>query len=272
MRHCLAMLAMTLVASSAAAHDFWVQPAAFWMQPQAVTSLTLQAGHGSQRQRSQIRLSRITHAYAVGASGERIDLRASIHPGDDNEDGALRFVAPGTYVVVLATDNKAQSHLPAQRYNDYLEDEGLTPALTLRARTQRMDTEGSEIYSRQSKAIVQVGSTHDSQQQVTTAVGLPLEIVPELNPYAATQSQELPVRVIYEGNPLPGALVKLTNLEHDTTPVAMHVTDRNGRAKFVMPTRGSWLLNVVWTRPLPATSETEFETFFSSLSFGFPAP
>jgi hypothetical protein len=36
-----------------------------------------------------------------------------------------------------------------------------------------------------------------------------------------------------------------------------------------MPTSGSWLLNVIWTKVSPRTEETDFETVFSSLSFGF---
>jgi hypothetical protein len=38
-----------------------------------------------------------------------------------------------------------------------------------------------------------------------------------------------------------------------------------------MPVRGQWLLNVIWTKPQPKTRETDFETTFSSLSFGVPA-
>jgi hypothetical protein len=49
----------------------------------------------------------------------------------------------------------------------------------------------------------------------------------------------------------------------------MHRTDDNGRATFGMPSSGSWLLNVIWTKPLAPAEETDFETLFSSLSFGF---
>ena len=69
---------------------------------------------------------------------------------------------------------------------------------------------------------------------------------------------------------MAGALVKLTNLEHDEAPFEMHLTDREGRARFAMPTHGAWLLNVIWTKVPPDTRETDFETVFSSLSFGFP--
>jgi uncharacterized GH25 family protein len=122
------------------------------------------------------------------------------------------------------------------------------------------------------KSIVQVGQRGaGSQAQVTKPVGLPLEIVPEQNPYAEPRPATLPVRVIYKGRPLAGALLKLTNLEHDAAPLETHLTDHEGHASFILPKDGSWLLNVIWTRPLQSSSEADFETVFSSLSFGFPA-
>lgn len=105
---------------------------------------------------------------------------------------------------------------------------------------------------------------------MTRPLGLPLEIVPERSPYAEPRPADLPIRVIYDGQPLAGALVKLTNLEHDAVPFEVHLTDRAGRATFGMPGSGTWLLNVIWTKPLPSSRETDFETIFSSLSFGFP--
>jgi len=77
------------------------------------------------------------------------------------------------------------------------------------------------------------------------------------------------VRVIYENRPLAGALVKLTDLNNDESPFEVHLTDHDGRANFKMPNSGSWLLNVIWTKALPRSEEADFETVFSSLSFGF---
>ena len=64
---------------------------------------------------------------------------------------------------------------------------------------------------------------------------------------------------------LAGALVKLTDLKNDASPFEVHLTDRDGRASFTMPSSGTWLLNVIWTKALPRSEET----VFSSLSFGF---
>jgi uncharacterized GH25 family protein len=257
-------------ASSASAHDFWLQPTDYWTGPNVVTAIELQVGHGPFRQRSPIRASRISRFEATSPDGTVVDLRRGLRPGGATDDGDFRLANRGSYVLALQTDDQAQTHLPAIRFNDYLHVEGLTPALEQRARLHRTDADGSERYSRCAKAIVQVGpSGAATRDQVSRPVGLPLEIVPDANPYAVPRLASLPVHVIYAGRPLAGALVKLTDLKNDASPFEMHLTDRDGRATFTMPRSGNWLLNVIWTKPLPASADTDFETIFSSLSFGF---
>lgn len=256
-------------ASTAIAHDFWLQPARWTTMPAAKTGVTLQVGHGPSRQRSSIAAARIVRFEAIAPDGRRIDLRPRLHMGGAVDDATIAFDRPGTYVVVLATDSRAQSHLPAIRFNDYLKVEGLTPAIELRTRTGRTDADGAENYSRHAKAIVQVGSPdRSSRTMVERPLGLELEIVPDRSPLATPRATTFPVRVFYRGRLLAGALVKLTNLAHDAEPVEMHRTDASGRAVFAMPGRGSWLVNVIWTRPTPRTNINDFETSFSSLSFG----
>ena len=270
---CSAVLFGLFVCSRAAqvgAHDFWLQPSEYWISPDVRTPMTLQVGHGPDRQRSPIPARRVTRFQAVDPKGVLVDLHDQLRLGGINDDGDFRLESPGAYVLVLQTDDRAQTHLPSIRFNDYLKIEGLTPALEQRARLNQMDRDGSERYSRCAKSIVQVGPTGaGSQSQVNKPVGLPLEIVPEVNPYAISHAANLPVRVIYAGHPLAGAQVKFIDLDNDASPFETRLTDRDGRAIFTMPNSGRWLLNVIWTRALPRSEETDFETVFSSLSFGF---
>jgi uncharacterized GH25 family protein len=262
---------MCFHASLGATHDFWLQPAAYWIGPDLLSSMTLQVGHGPFRQRSPIPARRITRFQDVSPTGAVVDLHEHLQMGEATKDGDFRLASPGVHVLVLQTDNRAETHLPSIRFNDYLKVEGLTPALEQRTRDNRMNADGSERYSRCAKAIVQVGSSSArTQGQVDKPVGLPLEIIPEQNPYGVPRPATLPVRVIYAGRSLAGALVKLTNLDDDALPFEVHLTDRDGRATFTMPGSGSWLLNVIWTKALPRSEQTDFETIFSSLSFGFP--
>lgn len=267
----VAALAFSL-AGPAAAHDFWIQPDAFHLQPGRPTPITLQLGHGAERQRSLIPLGRITQFSATGPNGSTIDLKPDLRLGGERADGEFSLPAPGVYVLALVTDNRARSRLPAARFDAYLKEEGMISALEARARAGPTGADVSERYSRVAKAIVQVGGAGERAAEAR-ALGLPLEIVPEVSPYAEPRPRTLSVRVLREGRPLAGALVKLTDLEHDEAPTAAVVTDAMGRASFPMPERGNWLLNLVSTTPLAPTEDADFETVFSSLSFGFsPSP
>lgn len=264
------ILAMTCIGIHCAwGHDFWVQPASYWVAPGMDSPFTLQVGHGPFRQRSLIPLSRILRFEAIGPDESGANLRSRLQLGGRISDGAVAFATRGVYMLVLQTDARAYSLLPAIRFNDYLRYEGLSPALDYRERTHRMRMDGSENYSRQAKALIQVGNPAGPQSQVTKPVGLVLEIVPKVDPYAVPRPKTLPVYVLYEGRRLTGALVMLTNLEHDVNPVEVHLTDHDGEAEFSMPQSGAWLVNVIWTKVAPRAWDTDFETTFSSLSFGF---
>lgn len=267
----LGVLLSCACAATATAHDFWIQPDTFSTVPSATLSLALNIGHAESRQHSPIAGDRIIRFEAIAPTGARVDLRAGLQSTGPAHDASMHVQETGTYVLVLETDNRARSHLPAGRFNEYVRDEGLTPALEHRQSTGRMDADGTEMYSRRAKALVHVqGAAAPSQSRATQPLGLSLEIVPEVDPYAKPRPAALPVRVFYEARPLAGALVKLIELEGDAGPVEVHVTDLAGRAQFVMPAAGNWLVNVVWTKPLAAEAETAFETTFSSLTFGLP--
>jgi uncharacterized GH25 family protein len=223
------------IARAGQAHEFWVQPSRFQIAPGAALSVALQVGDGPMRQRSPIPLHRITRFDAIGPSGELIDVRASLAATAKHD---VAFDAPGTYVLTLATDNRAYSH--------------------------------RERYSRVAKSIVQVGAVSgQSQAHVTKPLGLPLEIVPLVSPCSEPRPSSIPVRIVYEGYALPGAHVKLYNLEQDLAAVDVRRTDHTGLATFPMPSGGSWLISVVWTKRLESSSEADFETIFASLTFGF---
>lgn len=264
---CLALVA-ALCAPAAWAHDFWLQPRSFWIPEGGTAAFTVQVGHGADRETWSVDPKRVVMYRSIAPGGAVTDRRAQARLGSGPQ--ALAFSAPGTHVVVLET-NHAQSNLPAVRFNEFLKEEGLTPALRHRERTRTTGRPGREIYSRRVKTLVQVGpARRQAQPHVTRPVGLTLEIVPEANPYALPAGAPLPVRVLYQGRPVAGALVKLTNLGADAKPAAQALTDRAGRATFTYPRRGTWLLNVVWTKPLTEHPRADFDTTFSSLAFGFP--
>src|SRR5258708_17925503 len=82
-------------ASLVAAHDFWLQPSEYWISPDALTSMTLQVGHGPFRQRSPIPARRITRFQAIAPNGAIVDLHDRLRLSLAAEDGDFRLKNPG---------------------------------------------------------------------------------------------------------------------------------------------------------------------------------
>src|SRR3569833_3301030 len=133
------LVAGTCWSWNCAAHDFWLQPTSFWIHPNTATSLTLQVGHGPYRQRSPIPATRIIRFDAIGPRGSVLDLRTRLHPGSGPEDGNFELEEPKTHLLVLETDNKAQSHLPAIRFSGGRRGGGRAPAGRRRGGAGRAD-------------------------------------------------------------------------------------------------------------------------------------
>lgn len=262
-----AFLATLVFATPLAAHDFWIQPQRFQTQTGVPFAGTFQVGHAAYRQRWGRSRDHILLLNDVSPAGIR-NIRAALMD-DGAADFVTRFDNPGVHILAMQS-TYARSELPAVRFNDYAKVEGLTPIIAERKRTGKTAAPGRERYSRRAKALIRVGSlTGGNQSLATRAVGLKLEIVPERNPYDLGGSRILPVRVMYKGRRLPGATVKLTNLEFDAKPLATAVTDGQGRARFRVPPVGEWLVNVIWSEPIRGDPAADFDTTFSSLTFGY---
>ena len=229
--------------------------------------MVLLVGHGAARQRSSISADRFTLFRSSGPNGVANRIN-DLTPGSA-ADASVTFATPGTFMVFFSTTN-IPSELPAKRFNEYASAEGLSQVLARRASDGSMSRPGRELYSRRGKAIVQVGPPGQiPQPQITKPVGLGLEIVPLSNPYALGNAAQITVQVLYRGQPLAGALVKLNNLDADAQPVEMHRSDASGRATFQARRAGQWQYNVVWSQPLANNPTADFLTTFSSLTFGF---
>ena len=260
----LITLSFGLVATPVQAHDFWLQPTSFQVATNAPLEASFLVGHAALRERwrNNDRIVVMQGVFARRAT----DLRGGLRTG--KVDLVTRISKPGLHVLAMQS-NYAFSNLPAIRFDDYAKVEGL--ALIIAARQKGNASQpGRERYSRRAKALVQVGTQMPSNQtQATQAIGLKLEIVPDRNPYALDASRILPVHVLYNGRRLANATVKLTNLGNDAKPLAVAITDRAGRARFRIPAQGNWLLNVVWGEPVSGNPRFDFDTTFSSLTFGY---
>lgn len=263
------MLAAVFLSISTAAlpHDFWLMPAEFRLAGPGEVSVAFNIGDGATPEPWNLRWENIVALRSHGPDGVT-DQQATITPRTEQSAGgaALRLATRGTHMIAFES-NPNLSDLEAERFNAYAEDEGLTAVIAERERSGTTGRNGSETYARRGKALVQVGAT--LTDQVLKPVGHTLEIVPEKHPYGLGAEGRLPIQVLYRGRPLAGAKVSLIDLRGDGEPLVDVVTDAAGRAVFAVPPRSAWRLNVVWSVPVPGILRADFDTIFTSLTFGY---
>ncbi len=249
------------------AHDFWLQPVRFIMAVPGAVPMLIYVGHGAARERWGVGIDRVVQFKSSGPDG-LIDRKSSLTLDGPQVDAVIPLAKRGSYVLVFQS-LASTSDLPFLRFNDYVTTEGLTPISTNRERTGTQKSNGRELYSRRAKAIVQIGPVDAAgAMRVTKPVGLSLEIVPDRHPLLLKPGEKLPVRVLFNRRPLGGALVKLTDLDADAVAVATMKTDASGRASFMIPHKGKWQLNIVWSEVVSGNPAADYVTTFSSLTFG----
>jgi uncharacterized GH25 family protein len=101
-------------------------------------------------------------------------------------------------------------------------------------------------------------------------LGFTLELVAERNPYMMAAGQELPIRLTYEGRPLPGALVVAMN--RDASSKVSTRSDKDGRVRLRLPRAGMWMIKAVHMIPAQPDAQADWQSFWASLTFELPGP
>ena len=258
--------ALVALSAPALAHDFWMQPADFILDKPGPAAISMFVGHGAARDRWKVGNDHIVQFNSIGPDG-LVKRDSTLRLNGGAFDAIVPLRQEGAYVIALQSKTTLSS-LPAKRFNDYIDVEGITPIQTARRKAGDQNADGRESYSRRAKTIVQVGPVDEASiRQVTSPVNLKLEIVPLRHPQALAEGSIMPVQVLFQGKPLAGAFVKLTDLASDEKPVATARTNGAGKANFRIARAGKWQMNVVWSEPLRNNSDADFLTTFSSLSF-----
>jgi len=258
----------SLSLSSANAHDFWLQANNYHSVTAPVTvPVKFLVGHGDEVDAWSLNWDRIVALRTYSDGGYRDQLRGIV-PNNALTRGiaGVSLKTEGTHILGFESYHSV-STLAAGKFNSYAEKEGLALVLSERKRLGQENREGKEVYSRKAKTLLQVGDNYTDN--VTKPIGHMLEIVPLRNPYAQSETDMLPVQVLFRGLPLENALIDFASLAGDANNEQAKRTDKNGETSFKLVREGNWKINVIWSVPNMGSNDTEFETYFSSLTFGY---
>ena len=252
---------VTMLAASAplAAHDFWIEPTGFKADLGHVLGVKLRVGeefHGAPVPRSA---ALIGDFIVVDAAGRRQVV------GREGSDpaGMVRVTSPGL-IVIGYRSLPSPVTLPADKFTQYLKEEGLESVIEARAKSQRSQREGREIFSRAAKSLVRSGAMAAGSGD--RALGFPIELVAERNPYQMRVGDSLPVRLTFKNAPLAGALVVAFNQRSPYHKLRMR-SDGSGRASFKIEEPGPWMVKAVHMAPAAAGANADWESFWASLTF-----
>jgi len=255
----LVVAAIALSRAPVFAHDVWIEPTTFSPEPGQIVGVRLRVGVDLVGDPLPRDPALVNQFVVVDAAGRKPVIG---RPGADPA-GFLRVAMPGLLVIGYRS-NPSAIELDAEKFNQYLKEEGLDAAAALRARRNETGASARELFSRCAKSLVLSGSP--SEAQGDRLLGFTLELVAERNPYAIRAGQDLPVRLTYQNRPLAGALVVAMNRLYPSERLAAR-TDNDGRVRFRLRPGGMWLVKAVHMVQAPAGTNAEWESLWASLTF-----
>ncbi|MGH9943285.1 MAG: DUF4198 domain-containing protein [Pyrinomonadaceae bacterium] len=268
MKHSVfALPALLLLCSAALAHDYWLGPEPYFLPARGGMALVrLHVGDKFKSEEERPLQKERTPRFQLYSRGETLDLLAQGREGG-KPVARMTLTKAGNYLVAMERI-PTEIKLEAQKFTAYLREEGLVGIVAERERAGESGREGRERYSRHLKTLLQVGTTQDDTYRRN--LGHKLEIIPQANPYGMRRGDGLSVQVLFEGKPLPNAVVFVHNRRAGRVSTQRATTDAFGRATFTLDRRGEWLVRLVHMRRCQSADcgEIEWESFWSSYSFG----
>jgi uncharacterized GH25 family protein len=185
----------------------------------------------------------------------------------DEPAGAFVPAVAGLYMVSLRTRPDEVSFDSIEEFERYLRMEGLERNLVLSEQRHRPGRKVRETYFRCAKSLVAAGTLDPNSAD--RALGLPLELIAETNPYLPGGRRRLALRLRYQDKPLAAALVVVSN-KADPLAKLRARTDADGRVEFQLPRAGVWLATSVHMIPAAFLSGYDWQSFWASLTFEAP--
>lgn len=253
----LALLACMLGGATLFAHDLWIEPTTFAPKPGELVGARLRVGQdfiGDPLRRDDALIDQFI--VEAGSDRKPVGGRRGADPAGQVRADALGLMVIGYSSVPSVVDETAE------KFAQYLKDEGLDAVAALRAR--RGETGGTrELFSRCAKSLILTGPPTPADGD--RALGFVLELVAEKNPYTLAAGQELPVQLTYLSRPLAGALVVAMPRDNPSAKVTAR-SDATGRVRLRLPETGVWMVKAV--HMIPAVGrDASWESFWASLTF-----
>ena len=255
----LVLLSVTVIGIS---HEFWLQPKKYRYKVGEDMKVDFMVGESFNGEFWDLKRHKAEKLEMHNLSGKK-DLLKGVMTTEGN-NLSFKFSQQGTHLLVMQSD-AAYIEMEAQKFNDYLKEDGLDYILEERKKTNGLNNPSKENYTRFAKLLVQAGDKADDTFK--KEAGLRLEITPDKNPYTLASGDYLQCQVLFEGKPSEHALVKVWSHIGNKVFLQNIYTENDGTIKFPISNKGSWMVSSV--RMIHSEKdESNYHSLWTSLVFG----
>lgn len=263
-RPLLALLSCAGLLAVAQAHDLFLKFDGYFLKQNSTGIVRLFNGTFRFSENAVAR-DRFVDASLVKPDGNRAPISTDDWRDEANK-ATLRLTTgeAGTYVAGLYLKPR-EITLKALKFNAYLREDGIPDILIRRRRDKELGKDSHERYSKHVKAIFQVSDVRTNNFNI--ALGYPVEIIPQQNPYSLKVGDTLEVLCLKDGQPLGNQFV-MAGREANNRLVDAPSTrsDSNGIARIELSGGGKWFVKFIHMAKLNEPG-FDYESKWASLTF-----
>ncbi len=241
------------------AHNTWILPHGSALDPGATVTLDLTSGMKFPAPEAAIAPDRILKA-ACRLAGSTVDL-----PARSPEEKLLRIAGAlekAGVATIWVTLKPRGIELEAEDVRHYLDEIGAGEAIRREWMKDGLPGRWKELYTKHAKSFALVGD-EAGDRTWADPVGLPLELVPESDPLAATAGVEMVLRLLKAGKPLADFAVSVARTGGTLPP---HRTDTSGRVVVEIDRPGVYMASATEVRR-SSNPEADWESDFTTLTW-----
>jgi uncharacterized GH25 family protein len=240
MKKLITVPSFLILISFLSAQELWLQPAKFiyqWNEPVNIRFLAGENFEGENWNGDRAGVSSL-EIYFNDAKDDISGL-LSEETGDSIQ---FKVLDEGTAMVIFNSKNGFRKQVAAT-FSDYTGEAGVQNAIEFRHHQNETGWPEREFYQYCVKTIFQVGKRFNNTYRMETP--LPLDIIPQQNPYQLKNRDSLQVKILFQKKPLAGQPVRVWHkIQHLTTRKHL-ITDENGMIKFPVEVKGVWMISTI---------------------------
>lgn len=250
---------------AASAHEFWIEPLAYQIQPGAEIKADLKVGQEFSGSTYPYRPSQITR-FDLLQNGKDTEVEARI---GDNPALGMTVDDDGLLVIVHETTDSRLTYTDFAKFEKFVRHKAFPTVIADHDARGLSRDKFVESYRRYAKSLVAVGAGEGND----APIGMKTEIVALANPYT-DEIDTMPVQVFLDRAPRVGAQVEVFEKgPDDSVTITLFSTDKDGKAVLPVKKNHSYLVDAVWAEALP-NDDTEagpvWKTHWAALTFYVP--